>query len=337
MKTWFRLYAEFATDPKVQMLSEIDQRRYVMLLCLRCGEKILTDDQVAFQLRIPDYQDTKKRLLEQGLIDEKNRPIAWEKRQFIDASEHSSSYVYFALLPVAKRDYYGMKISSSKNPWSRLKDLQAEHGKTVKIIASFRANRVLADELNDILRPYQLDDNWLKAPKSFVDAIVALSKKRKTTDDELRQLCVDYQRSNSDVATSITNPITTITDTDTDISLTTVRDRRFSKPSIDELENYFRERGCIDASQPQKFFLHYESNGWKVGKNPMKDWKAAVRHWLLRSQDYAKNQSKHDPGGRKLTPLERVREQSRDIITDALERQNRNAGSGSVGPYDGDL
>ena len=29
---WFRMYAEFATDPKVQMLSEADQRRYIMLL-----------------------------------------------------------------------------------------------------------------------------------------------------------------------------------------------------------------------------------------------------------------------------------------------------------------
>ena len=30
---------------------------------------------------------------------------------------------------------------------------------------------------------------------------------------------------------------------------------------------------------PELFINHYESNGWKVGKNPMKDWKAAVRTW----------------------------------------------------------
>jgi hypothetical protein len=28
-----------------------------------------------------------------------------------------------------------------------------------------------------------------------------------------------------------------------------------------------------------RFYDHYESNGWKVGKNSMKDWKAAVRNW----------------------------------------------------------
>ena len=51
---WFRMYAEFATDPKVQMLSEVDQRRYIMLLRLRCGNGDVTfhDDEVAFQLRI---------------------------------------------------------------------------------------------------------------------------------------------------------------------------------------------------------------------------------------------------------------------------------------------
>ncbi len=30
---------------------------------------------------------------------------------------------------------------------------------------------------------------------------------------------------------------------------------------------------------PEKFFNHYKSNGWVVGKAPMKDWKAAVHTW----------------------------------------------------------
>ena len=39
---WFRMYAEFATDPKVQMMPEAMQRRLVMLLCLQCGNGIET-------------------------------------------------------------------------------------------------------------------------------------------------------------------------------------------------------------------------------------------------------------------------------------------------------
>lgn len=53
--------------------------------------------------------------------------------------------------------------------------------------------------------------------------------------------------------------------------------KRFQPPSVDEVEEYCRERGnSVDA---QNFVDWYTANGWKVGKNPMKDWKAAVRTW----------------------------------------------------------
>lgn len=53
--------------------------------------------------------------------------------------------------------------------------------------------------------------------------------------------------------------------------------KRFSPPTVDEVRDYCFERGnCVD---PQRFVDHYTSNGWMVGKNKMKDWKAAVRTW----------------------------------------------------------
>lgn len=53
--------------------------------------------------------------------------------------------------------------------------------------------------------------------------------------------------------------------------------RRFIKPTIEEVAAYCREKGYfVDASQ---FVDYYESNGWKVGRTPMKDWRAAVRTW----------------------------------------------------------
>ena len=52
---------------------------------------------------------------------------------------------------------------------------------------------------------------------------------------------------------------------------------RFLKPSIPEIREYLT---AIDSNvDPTKFYNYYESNGWKVGRNPMKDWKAAVRTW----------------------------------------------------------
>lgn len=51
----------------------------------------------------------------------------------------------------------------------------------------------------------------------------------------------------------------------------------FIKPTLDEVAQYCRERG--NSVNPAKWLNHYESNGWMVGRNKMKDWKAAVRTW----------------------------------------------------------
>ena len=55
------------------------------------------------------------------------------------------------------------------------------------------------------------------------------------------------------------------------------------------------EQGKIES---EKFFNYYESNGWKVGKNPMKNWKAAANNWITNSNTYAKGTSNNQ---RKLT------------------------------------
>ena len=52
---------------------------------------------------------------------------------------------------------------------------------------------------------------------------------------------------------------------------------RFAPPALEEVEKYCKERG--NNVNAQGFIDYYSSNGWKVGKNPMKDWKAAVRTW----------------------------------------------------------
>jgi hypothetical protein len=57
----------------------------------------------------------------------------------------------------------------------------------------------------------------------------------------------------------------------------------FVKPTIVEIYEYACEKLSNDDALKftEKFHAHYEANGWKVGRNPMKDWKAAVRKWDL--------------------------------------------------------
>lgn len=52
---------------------------------------------------------------------------------------------------------------------------------------------------------------------------------------------------------------------------------RFKKPTIDDVSAYCSERR--NGINAQRFVDYYDSTGWKVGKHPMKDWKAAVRTW----------------------------------------------------------
>ena len=59
--------------------------------------------------------------------------------------------------------------------------------------------------------------------------------------------------------------------------------KRFAKPTPEDVQAYCLERGKgVDA---QKWYDYYSANGWKVGKNPMKDWKAAVRTWERNEKD----------------------------------------------------
>ena len=51
----------------------------------------------------------------------------------------------------------------------------------------------------------------------------------------------------------------------------------FTPPSLDEVKAYCDERG--NNVDPQHFIDHYSARGWMLGKNKMKDWKAAVRTW----------------------------------------------------------
>ncbi len=68
---------------------------------------------------------------------------------------------------------------------------------------------------------------------------------------------------------------------------------KFQKPTLEQVTAYCNERN--NGVDPERFIDHYESIGWKVGKNPMKDWKASVRTW-------EKNQTPQKPNEQETKP-----------------------------------
>ena len=59
---------------------------------------------------------------------------------------------------------------------------------------------------------------------------------------------------------------------------------RFVPPTMDEVQTFMLENDGTHI-QAVRFHTYYASNGWKVGKNPMKDWQAAARGWISRDKD----------------------------------------------------
>ena len=71
---------------------------------------------------------------------------------------------------------------------------------------------------------------------------------------------------------------------------------RFTAPTISEIQQYAKEKKYVSFNAA-RFHAYYESNGWKVGKNKMKDWKAAARGWQSRESENTQVQttaSKYD-------------------------------------------
>lgn len=89
---------------------------------------------------------------------------------------------------------------------------------------------------------------------------------------------------------------------------------RFKPPTVEEVAEYCRERqNKVDA---QRFIDYYTANGWKVGRNSMKDWKAAIRTWEKTSFDNKPaQQKKYSTGETYKVPVpQKTMEEIRNIV-----------------------
>ena len=117
-------------------------------------------------------------------------------------------------------------------------------------------------------------------------------KQKKLTQS--RNLEEIFKKSTPEIEIELEKEIKIEKEIDSSAKSTTTKRKRFEKPTLSEIKQYCIERGNkVDA---QHFFDYYESNGWKVGKNSMKNWQAAVRTWErseYKKSNYKKN-SKED-------------------------------------------
>ncbi len=72
----------------------------------------------------------------------------------------------------------------------------------------------------------------------------------------------------------------------------TTKRTAFVVPSLEIVKDYFStiKGGDTDA---ECFYDYYTANGWRTGKNPIKDWKAAARNWMRRKSEFNTTTQKH--------------------------------------------
>ncbi len=70
--------------------------------------------------------------------------------------------------------------------------------------------------------------------------------------------------------------------------------RRFQRPSLDQIKLLFA-KSDLPGVEAEKFFNYYESNGWKVGKNPMKSLEGAIAGWKFRFEERHRPQAHKQP------------------------------------------
>lgn len=95
----------------------------------------------------------------------------------------------------------------------------------------------------------------------------------------------------------------------------------FVAPTVEEVEARCREMGYKRTS-PVAFVSHYQSVGWKVGKNPMKDWKAALAGWETREQQFrsvARDERKRTGYANKTVTMDDIK----DIIVNLNEEADK--------------
>lgn len=75
--------------------------------------------------------------------------------------------------------------------------------------------------------------------------------------------------------------------------------KRFVKPTHEDVRVYFQAKGrdyYVATEETNKFFDHYKSNGWLIGRNhtPMKCWKSAVNNWVRGGNNNGQAQGKRN-------------------------------------------
>jgi hypothetical protein len=150
------------------------------------------------------------------------------------------------------------KILTSHGIQMRFQEIVKVRGLKKEIAVNEKYWLLKNDEVKSYIKVTHFSDNSkIKGDKSEIKDHFSVEERHKVKESKVKESKVNKSKDN--IGTD--KPSRT----------------RFVKPTVKEIASYCQERG--NNINAEHFFDYYESKGWTVGKQPMKDWKAAVRNW----------------------------------------------------------
>ncbi len=136
---------------------------------------------------------------------------------------------------------------------------------------------------------------WEQIKCKRSDAGKISAEKRKQQN---QQVLTSVEQTSTNPTVSVSDSVNVSVKDNVNVILLEKETKRFLKPSIESLTDFLLFDKLMSATESQKFatefYNHYESNGWKVGKNSMKNWKAALSNWISRSNNFKPKQNGTD-------------------------------------------
>lgn len=198
-----------------------------------------------------------------------------------------------------------VKIGSSNNPKRRLIELQnANLNEELQIIAIVEGvTQKIENKIQKQYKHKNVFNEWFNLD-----------------DDDIKNIIKEYDMSNHMIlhmSNHMENEnINVIINKDLSSPLnnnTKKKKELFIKPTLEEINNYILENNYIIVGE--EFYDYYESNGWLVGKNKMKNWKATVNNWN-RKEDKKHNTKQEETSNPFLKRLKEIEKNERKASFD---------------------
>jgi hypothetical protein len=146
---------------------------------------------------------------------------------------------------------------------------------------------------------------------TFTDEFKKELKKLNYDFEKIKNANLKNKKSNNSIINNPINNEVEITDKKRVNNKLFPQKKNFIKPSIEEIQAYIDEKKLhLDAGY---FFDYYESKGWMIGRNKMKNWKAAASGWEIREKNYNQQSRARPSNFNQFTGRKQTEEQAREL------------------------